>query len=152
MSEFSRDKQTRLLALLGEELSIFEQIREMTGKQAELLAADDIAALDKSLDRRQELIEKSNGLHQETDVLMQSYMSFSDSTGGAKIGDIEAAAEKLRGIITECAGLNERNMSSAKEIAEDYVKRIDKLSIGRKSLGAYAQSVPNDSEIFDRKT
>jgi hypothetical protein len=61
VNDFSQDMETRLLVLLGKELEIFEQIRELTKKQAELLAADDDKsdAFGSSLDRRQELIEKN---------------------------------------------------------------------------------------------
>jgi len=148
----SRDEETRLLELLGEEQKLFEQIHGLTVQQAELLAADDIEAFDKSLDSRQELIEKINGLHQETNILMQSYISFSGSPGGMKSAAAEAALESLRDKISLCAELNEKNMAAAKEMAEDYIKRIGKLSLSRKSLGAYALSVPNNSELFDKKT
>ena len=141
-----------MIALLGEELAVFEQIRDLTGKQTDLLAVDDVKALDESLDRIQELIGKINGLHQESDVLMQSYISFSDSAGGGKDPGIETAVEKLRGVIAECAELNEKNTTLAKETAEEYIKRIGKLSLSRKSLGAYAAQVPNNSELFDKKT
>jgi len=152
VSRFSRDDEARLLELLGEELEIFERIRGLTGKQAELLSADDIEAFDESLDRRQILIEEINGLHQEASGLMQSYISFSGAGGGSKIDAVEIAAERLREVISECAEQNEKNTAAAKEMAEDYIKRIGKLSLSRKSLGAYALNVPNNSELFDRKT
>jgi len=148
----SNEEQARLLELLDEEQRIFEQILGLTRKQTELLAMDDIEAFDKSLDGRQELMEKINGLHQETNALMQSYISFAQSPGGEKSGEIEAAHERLRGVITECAQLNETNMDAAKEMAEDYIKRSEKLNLGRKSIGAYALGVPNNSELFDTKT
>ena len=152
MNKFSQEKQSSLLKLLEEEMAVFEQIRELTEKQTDLLAVDDAEALDETLDRRQELIEKIKGLHQESDVLMQSYISFSKAAGGGKDVKIETAAEKLRQVITECAELNERNMASAKETAEEYIKRIGKLSLSRKSFGAYAPQMPNSSELFDKKT
>ena len=152
MKDFSQDKQSRLLALLTEELAIFKQIRELTGKQAELLGTEDVTALDESLTSRQELIEKINGLHQETEVLMQSYISFKGAAGKSKIAGIETASDELRGVIIECAGLNDKNMALAKGKNEEYSERIGKLNVGRKSLGAYAQSIPNNSELFDTKT
>jgi len=152
VKDFPRDKQTRLLELLGEEQAIFERLRELTGEQTDILAADDVEALDESLDRRQELIEKINGLHQESDVLMQSYITFSESADGGKVTAIETAAEQLRGVIAECVELNGSNLTLAKETAKEYVKRIDELSVGKKSVGAYAQNVPNSSELFDKKT
>ena len=152
VSKFSQEKQSRLLGLLGEELALFKQIRGLTEKQTELLTADDTEAFDESLERRQELIEKINGLHQETDLLMQSYISFSSSAGGGKIDAVETAAERIRGVIAECAALNDSNITMVKGMAEEYVKRIDKLSLSRKSLGAYAQNVPSNSMHFDRKT
>ena len=152
MKTFSRDMEERLLELLVQEQEVFEQIREATLNQKELIAADDIDAFDKSLDRRQELIKKINGLHQESDVLMQSYISFTSSADGVTIGVIDDALGRLREITAECAGLNEQNTTAAKEKAEEYIKQIGKLSLTRKSLGKYAQSVPNTPELFDKKT
>ena len=152
MNDFSRENEERLLELLGQEYGILEQIRAMTEKQTELIAADDIDAFNKSLDRRQELITQINGLHQESDVLMQSYISFTASGGGSKISAVDEASGKIKAIVSECALKNEKNTSAAKEKAEEYIKQIGKLSLTRKSLGKYAQSVPNSPELFDKKT
>jgi len=150
--KFSQVEESGLLELLGKELEIFRQIRELTVKQAQLLASDDIDAFNQSLDGRQELIEKINGLHQETNVLMQSYISFSGSRGGAKSSKVEAAREQLHDVIAECADLNEKNMATANGMAKDYTSRIENLQLSRKSLGAYALGTPNNSELFDKKT
>jgi len=141
-----------LLLLLGEELEIFRQIGALSIKQAELLAADDMEAFEGSLERRQELIEKINGLHQETDLLMQSYMALPDSEAEEVSDAIESAAGQLREAIADCAATNDKNMVTAKEKAQEYIARIGKLSMSRKSLGAYAQATPTSSEFFDKKT
>ena len=152
MIEFSQNDETRLLELLGNTQGLFEKIRGLTETQTDLLAADDMEEFNKSLDSRQELIEEINGLHQESNILMQSYIAFSQSPGGAKSGKVEAAQERLRKVISECAELNEKNLAAAKGMAEAYVKRIEELALSRKSIGAYAQGAPNNSELFDRKT
>jgi len=152
VNDYSRDKEARLLELLDKELEIFKQIHGLTEKQAELLAADDVDAFGESLDSRQDLIEKINGLHQESDILMQSYVSFSKGVGNKKSRAIETAIEEISRLIAECFGLNDKNTTIAKLMADDYIQRIGKLSLGRKSLGVYAQGVPNDPELFDRKT
>ena len=152
MNNFTQDMEARLLELLGKELEMLKQIRELTKKQTELLSAEDgnSDAFDSSLDRRQGLIEKINGLHQESDVLMQSYVS--SSGPGGKRGAIDELSARIYDVLAECASLNEKNMVVAKAKAEEYVNRIGNLSIKRKSLGAYSQSVPNNSELFDKKT
>ena len=152
MIDFSRENEARLLDLLGMEHEAFEQIREFTNEQKDLIAADDIDAFDKSLDCRAELIKKINGLHQESDVLMQSYISYSSSADGKIIVAVDEAIGRLQAVIADCAALNEKNTAAAKEKAEEYIKQIGKLSLTRKSLGKYAQSVPNSSELFDKKT
>ena len=151
MNSFPKDKESRLLALLRQELELFQRIREITGKQTEMLADEDIEAFDESLDSRQALIEEINGLHQESDILMQSYLSFSGSAGGQKIGAIEEVAGQLRGVIEECTELDSKNMALSKEKAEEFVKQIGKLSQGRKGLGAYIHNVSQNSELFDKK-
>ena len=155
MRDFSQKKEERLLELLGEELGIFAKIREMTVKQAGLLEADDretLEALNESLSKRQSLMEEIDGLHEERNPLMQSYLAFKNSQGGSKNDAIEAKAKQLIKTIAECAAQNDGNISAAKGKTQEYSDRIDKLNIGRKSLGAYAQSVPYDSELFDKKT
>ena len=149
---YSSEEDARLLDLLDMELGKFEQIRIMTGKQAELLAADDLEEFNKSLDSRQELIEEINGLHQETNVLMQSYISFAGPRRGAKGGRVETALGRLRKAVAECTEMNAKNLAAAKDMAGDYSRRIEKLNLSRKSLGAYALGVPNNSELFDKKT
>jgi len=152
VNDFSPIDEGRLLVLLGEELDTFRQIGSLSIKQAEMLAADDMEAFEGSLERRQGLIEKINGLHQETDFLMQFYIAFSGSEDGEVSDAIESTAGQLREAIADCVSTNDKNMVAAKEKAEEYIKRIGKLSLSRKSLGAYAQAVPNNSELFDKKT
>jgi len=152
VSDFSKDNGSKLLNLLKEELGVWEQIRGLTESQAELLMSDDEGVLEGSLESRQGLIEKINGLHQETDILMQSYNTFSKSKIGKKCPVVESTIDKLRKVITECIALNDENIATAKEMTEGYTERIDSLSLKRKSLGAYAQGVPYDSELFDKKT
>ena len=150
MSEFTRDNAVRLLGLLRKEHELFEQMLKLTEKQKELLAADDIEELDKSLDRRQEIIEKINGLHQESNLLMQSYMSYQKAPGKKKVNEIEAASKQLKDTIAKCAALNEKNTAAANEKNKAYTEQIDKLSSARKSIGSYIQPIENDPEMFDK--
>jgi len=152
VNDFSHDKKARLLELLSRELEIFKQIHGFTKKQTELLEVDDLDAFNKSLDSRQGLIEKINGLHQEANILMQSYIAFSNSPTGEKIDEVENAYGRLHDLIAECAAMNEKNISMSKEKTEEYKKRIGKLSLSRKSIGVYAQGVPNTPEHFDAIT
>ena len=152
MNDFTREKEKRLIELIEQELEIFTQILELTQKQTELLEEDKANELDHHLDHRQGLIEKINGLHQESDVLMQSYIEFSAATGGRKIDDVETVLEKLREVIAECAALNDKNIEATKEKTDDYTKQIVKLSQGKKSVSAYMQDLPNEPEMFDKKT
>ena len=152
VSAISPEIETRLLNNLSEELKLLGQVRELTLKQSGILAEEDIEAFDSSLDRRQEYIEKINGLHQETNILMQSYVSFSNAPDGRKNDGIESLQTQIHALIAECARINDKNSAVAKEKNEDYVKRIGDLSLKRKSLGKYALGVPNDSELFDKTT
>ena len=152
MIKFTQDKEKRLLELLEKEFGLFEQMLEQTMKQTELLALDDVFAFEKSLDTRQELIEKINGLHQESDVLMQSYISYSAAPPGKKSAAIDKATAKLRGILSECHEQNAKNIASIKERAEEHTQRIAELGKSKKTLGAYALSVPDNSEFFDKTT
>ena len=150
MSKFESVEIKQLSELLGEELKIYGQIRKLTEKQTGLLAKDDITAFNSSLDKREELIEKIKGLHQEKDPLMQSYISL--SSGGNGNEEIEKLKGQIREIITDCSRINDENMAAMKEKTEDHIKRIDEQSAKRKGIGGYAQSVPNTPEVFDKKT
>ena len=149
--KYTRETETRLLEALRQELGLFGKIREMTEKQTELIAADDIEGFDESLDRRQELIEKINGLHQETQALMQSYIAYSKSPGGGKRSEVEAAMKQRMDMIAKCSERNDKNTEAAKEKKKEYTDKIDKLNLNRKSLGSYIQTVENAPELFDKK-
>ena len=152
MNGFSKDNETRLIGILNRECEVFRQIGELTQEQAKLLEEDDIDAFGASLDRRQELIEQINGLHQESDSLMQSYISSRSAAGGPDIAAVDELAGRLRGIIESCVAQNDINTVAAKERAEGYIGQIGKLSLSRKGIGAYIQGVPNTSELFDKRT
>jgi hypothetical protein len=79
-------------------------------------------------------------------------VSFTGSGTGDKIDAIEKAEEQRLGIIAQCAAQNEKNNTAAIEKADTYIKRIDKLSLTRKSLEIYTPDLPNNPELFDRKT
>jgi len=146
--------KTRLLELLGEEIELFERVYELTEKQAKLLAADDddINAFNDSLDSRQEIIERIKGLHQESDPLMQSRMSAGDSEAGENTEAIEKAIAQRQAMIEKCVALNDKNTAGAKEKSEDFIKRISKLTLSRKSIKVYTPEIPNNPELFDKKT
>jgi len=146
VSKFSNSNHASLLKLLKEELGLWEQVYGLTDKQTQLLSSDDMDALDESIEARQILIEKIDGLHQDSDILMQSYISHA-----SKIGDIEALKTKLRGLVASCAQLNERNLTDAKDVAENLTARAGKLGEKRKTIGAYALDAPNNPELFDKK-
>ena len=150
MKEFTRDNAVRLLGLLRKEHELFEQMLKLTEQQTELLSADDIEAFDKSLDRRQEIIEKINGLHQESNILMQSYMSHHNTSGKKRINEIETASKQMQDTIAKCAALNEKNTTLAKAKTKTYTQQIDKLSTARKGIGSYIQPIENDPEMFDK--
>ena len=151
MNNFPQNEQERAIELLGQKLELFGSFREQTQTQTELLAADDMDGFERAIDARQETIEKINGLHQELDVLMQSYVSFT-TDGGEKIDAIEKAVGEIDSLIRECIEMNDNNTALAKEKTEEYIKQIGDLSVRRKSLGKYTLSVPNNPELFDKTT
>jgi len=138
----------RLSKLLGEELKLHEKILKLTEEQTKLLTKDDIEAFNSSLDKREELIEKIKGLHQESNPLMQSYASSSDE-GGGKIDELKT---KIRNELSICAQLNDENLAVVNQKSEGHTKKIEEQSAKRKGIGGYAQSVPNTPEMFDKKT
>jgi len=149
--KISSEDMERLSKNLSEELEIYKQIRKLTEEQVELLDKDDIEAFNDSLTKREELIGKIKGLHQETDPLMQSYASLSESNGG-KDSNIETHRKQIREIIEFCAKTNDSNIAVMREKTEKHTKKIDEQSAKRKGIGGYVQSVPNNPEMFDKKT
>ena len=149
MSTFTAADIGRLSAQLGEELELYKEIRTQTEEQAELLGKDDIEAFNDSLDKREEIIEKIKGLHQESAPLMQSYVSAASS---GKNKEIEKLKKQIREELVFLEKLNEENIETMKSKTEDHIKRIDNQSAKRKGIGGYAQSVPNTPEVFDKKT
>ena len=151
MSKFASADMERLSKLLGEELELYKQIRKLTEQQTKLLAKDDIDEFNISLDKREELIEKIKGLHQESDHLMQSYTSLSADDKG-KDSKIDKLKKQIRKELEVCANLNDKNIETMSEKTEEHKKKIEQQSAKRKGIGGYAQSVPNSPEMFDKKT
>jgi flagellar biosynthesis/type III secretory pathway chaperone len=149
VSKLTPADRDRLSELLDKELEIFIKIQELTEKQTELLAGDDIESFDSSLDKRQELIEKINGLHQDSNPLMQSYVSSSEDEKSSEIDELRA---KIQDIIETCAKINNENIAAIQAKSEEHKEKIDKQSKKRKGIGGYAQAVPNTPEMFDKKT
>ena len=156
MSKTSSEDITRLTKLLSEELEHYKQIRKLTEEQALLLGKDDIEAFNSSLGKREELIEKIKGLHQEKEHPVQSCASTSKSANpqneGKQNKEIDSLNKQIREIIEICAEINDRNILSVKEKTEELAKKIDEQSSKRKGIGGYVQSVPNTPEMFDKKT
>ena len=150
MSKTASADTEKLSKLLSEELELYGQIRKLTEKQTELLAEDDIDAFNISLEQREALIEKIKGLHQESNPLMHSYISFSKKDN--KDNEVEELKAKIRKLLEICAEKNDNNIESMKIKTEDHTKRIDEQSAKRKGIGGYAQSVPNVPEMFDKKS
>ena len=151
MNQLTTVDTKRLLELLENELDLYIQIRKLTEKQAQLLSKDDIDAFNGSLEKRAELIEKIKGLHQDSDPLMQSYVSVAKSAANKDEG-IEKLREQIRREIAECSRLNDENMAAMKDKVEEHTRKIDEKSAQRKGIGGYAQAVPNTPEIFDKKS
>ena len=151
MSNFSPADKEQLAKLLSEKIKVYGQIRKMTEEQSGLLDKDDIEAFNVSLNKREKLIEKINGLHQDSDTLMQSYVTFSSaSSGGDK--EINKLRNDIHDALKACAELNDKNIASLQSKSESQKERINKQSAKRKGIGGYAQSVPNVPEMFDKKS
>jgi len=141
----------QLAKTLAKELDLYEQIHKLTKTQTELLNKDDIDAFNSSLDKRAELIEKIKGLHQESEPLKQSYISFTKKDNKSD-SQIDSLLDQIKKIIESCAKLNDENIASMEEKTKEQSKKIDEQRAKGKTIGGYAQSVPNTPEVFDKKT
>ena len=148
MSKFEASDLKKLQENLTQELESFEQIKKLTEKIAEQIDTEKIEALDKSLSKRQELIEKINGLHQESNPLMQSYVQAS----GLKNSEVDRLVERIRETTQICAKLNDENINTIKAMSEEQVDKIDKQSAKRKGISGYAQAIAYSPEVIDKKT
>ena len=149
MSDVFFKGRSRLTELLGEELKLLENIKELTDEQTRQIEMDEFDGLEKLLGSRQELIDKINGLHQDSEPLMQSYVSSSDSQ---KIREIDELQEEIKQILQSCKESNERNVEMLSHKSVSQKEKIGKQSAQRKGIGGYAQAVPTSSEMFDKKT
>ena len=151
MRVFSEDEAARLCELLQQELEGFSGILKLINEQTASIEADNTDNFIETLDRTQELITIIDGLHRESNELMQSYKSHAGTIGEGKTTEIDTIYGKLESIIVECAGLIEKNTIAAKEKNQDYIERIGRLNLNRKSIGSYIQKVASAPEIFDKK-
>jgi len=151
VSKLASEEAEKLTELLEKEFDLYEQIHKLTKTQTQLLDKDDIDAFNNSLDKRAQLIEKIKGLHQESEPLMQSYVSFTKG-GGKADAIIEEHQIKIKELIKGCAKLNDENIATMTEKTKEHTKKIDEQRAKGKTIGGYAQSVPNIPEVFDKKT
>jgi ElaB/YqjD/DUF883 family membrane-anchored ribosome-binding protein len=146
----------RLSMLLGKELEYYKQIQKQTEEQTGMLSEDDIEAFNESLLKREGLINKIKGLHQEKEPLMQSYASMSKGTKPQNEvllnKEIDDLNKQIRAVIEACAKMNDTNIQSLKEKTEKLTKKIDEQSTKRKGIGGYVQTITNTSEMFDKKS
>ena len=147
MMNFSSHERDALMRQLQGEMAVLISLRELTQEQAALLAADDIDAVNASLDRRQKFIEEFERLHQETEVLMQSYISSQTVTA-----EIDGLLTQIRAELAAIAAKNDENGTAAKVKSGEYGKDISKLNLGRRGIGLYNQTVERGAEYFDKKT
>ena len=145
------EDEARLQGLLDRMLELCGRVLALTIRQAGLLEEDDPEGFGRSLDERGAAMDEIDGLHQESEALMQSYISIAGRPGGGRSQKIEGTLEKIRDALSRSAAANEKNLAAAKEKAGDYVRQIGKMSLGKKSVGAYIQGVPNNPEHFDIK-
>ena len=150
--KFNRESETRLITLLEEKLELFRQMKEQGEKQTELLAQDEIETFNESLEKGEKLKEKINGLHQESEVLMQSYMSSCQSGGRGKVKAIDKLKEQIHEIIVECQSINDKNFEIARNKSDEYTKRLKELDTSKKTFNAYTIDIPDNSEHFDKTT
>jgi len=141
--------EVKFTKLLNDELNLLEQMKSLTEEQARYIEMDEFDELVKLLDNRQKLIEKIDGLHQETDPLMQSYISSADY---GTILQIENLREKIKKTLTLCKEQNDRNVETLRQKSEEHAEKIEKQSAKRKVIGGYAQAAPTSSMRFDKKT
>ena len=139
----------KLTKLLNGELKLLEKMKELTDEQARQIEADEFDGLGELLNERQALIEKINGLHQESNPLMQSYVSSSDYGAVLQIDNLR---NKIKQTLLECKELNEKNVGALADKTKDHTEKIDQQSTKIKGIGGYAQAVTSTSERFDKKT
>ncbi|MCL1835276.1 MAG: flagellar protein FlgN [Oscillospiraceae bacterium] len=149
MSRFH--EAARLRELLDMEAEVSAGMLELLKQQTRLLEAGDAEELNKSLVESARLMGKFDGLHQETEPLMQSYILYLGSDGAKEDKQLEAAWQRVTELLGECSELNKKNVAEAKEGVQEYVRRIGSLSMKRESLGRYAQPTGDNSAMFDKK-
>ena len=152
MNDFSQDAERRLLHLLERQRETMERILVLTTEETRILDADDIDGFNLSLNRRQEVIEEFDGLHQESVLLMQSYTAFLSGSDAGRRETVDAALAALESVTRQADSQNKMNVAAAREKAAGFSERIARLNMKRKSLGAYIQNVSENAELFDKKT
>ena len=151
MGKFSEGDFLKLIDLLTEKKKLADEFLELTCKQAEIIAAEDINALNVSIEKRQQVIEKLIGLHQEIQFLMQSYASShaaQTEEGSRKVRQME---EQTENAIREAISKNNENAEAIKKQMEYVGQEARKIDLERKSIGMYNNiSALTTSELFDK--
>ena len=149
MGALSDNQMKRLVELHRERYRLMSEFYEISKRQSGYITGDDMTLLDSSLAERQEIIDKTDKLHQEFDVLMQSHIS-----GGVQSSDeLEQAEAEFQALLRLIFELDVENRRTAEEVMRQSVDEAKRLALGRRGLGAYNQTdlISNMPGFFDKK-
>ena len=154
MGGLTPERIGRLLELQRQKRELLREFHELTLQQERLIELEETAVLKENLNQRQELITEIDTLHQELNLLMQTYSEYSQQAGAdpaaQEIGALQQESQKL---LQEIAALDEQNQARTARQIDRFRDEVKRLSLGRRTIQSYNQSISAlGSELFDKKT
>lgn len=155
MAAFAPEQYARIMELQQQKKTLLQEFHGLAQLQQEIIEREDTTALQGNLNRRQELITQVDTLHQELDLLMQSYPPIRQQLGEShpQVAALTALQNEIQDILRQIAALDTQNQARAARQLQHFRDEIKRLSLGRKTLQSYSQgAVSLGSELFDKKT
>lgn len=150
------NSQEALERALEARRDILVRFKNETLRQTGVLKASDVDAFVGSVDARQKLIDEISVLHQELDVLMQSYaVSEGQAVHSAGLGSDRARelTRETQALVTEILELDKKNVGLAQELMKHLGEEAKRANQSRKSIGLYNPEQKLEGSVyFDSKS
>ncbi|HHV96002.1 MAG TPA: flagellar protein FlgN [Clostridiaceae bacterium] len=144
--------------LLKEKYNLLEKMWELTKKQSESIAAEDIVELMRLIDEKQTCINAIDQIDEEFDEiyiqskgLLNVFQTKESNIPEAR--ELKQNTERIVSVINDIMKLEKENNEKVKDSMLIYKKQINNIAVGRKAISVYNKpyAVTNPSYFIDKK-
>ena len=139
----------KLLAPLEEQLALYKKLKELTGRQRELVSEEDPAALLALLGERQQLLDQLAALDGEVAPIRRSWDRLSSTLPGAVLRRATAVFQESRRLLENILASDQKDTELLEGRKANVAEALQTIGAARQTHAAYGQRGPNLSKYFD---